>query len=94
MKKSSYVLPFVALLCAFSCGGSVPNPNDPDPAKAAKCKQLSEDQTIGCKACAGYPYCGWKQTTDPTTGTCHFLADVSAPPPGVIGDPTHCPKPE
>jgi len=47
-----------------------------------------------CKACAGYAFCGWKQTTDPTTGTCQFLADVHSPPPGVIGDPTHCPKPE
>ena len=94
MKKSSYVLSFVVLLCASACGNTVPPPTAPDSEKAAKCEKLSEDQSLGCKACAGYAFCGWKQTTDPTTGTCHFLADVTSPPPGVMGDPTHCPKPE
>ena len=93
MKKSSYVLPFLVLLCAISCK-NIPPPTAPESVKAAKCEKLSYDQSLGCKACAGYAFCGWKQTTDPTTGTCQFLADVHSPPAGVIGDPTHCPKPE
>jgi len=94
MKKSSYVLPFLVLLGAISCKDTVPPPTAPESVKAAKCEKLSYDQSLGCKACAGYAFCGWKQTTDPTTGTCQFLADVHSPPAGVIGDPTHCPKPE
>jgi hypothetical protein len=94
MKKSIFLLPFAAFLCASACGPSIPSPNASDSVKAAKCEKVSQDQTLGCKACAGLAFCGWTQTTDPTTGTCAFVKDVSAPPPGVIADPTLCPKPE
>ena len=95
MKNSIYLLTFIGFLCASSCGNSVPHPNAPDSEKAAKCDKVSEDQSVGCKACAGFAFCAWKQTdsTDPTSGTCHFVKEVASLPAGMIGDPTHCPAP-
>ena len=96
MKKSMQLLLLTATLCASSCGGTVPGPKEPDKVKEAKCTQLSLDKSLGCAACAGYSFCAWKQTAadDPTSGTCHFVKDVTSLPEGLIADPTHCPKPE
>jgi hypothetical protein len=94
MKKTICLLLFSAFLGASSCGNSVPPPDAPDSVKADKCLKVSEDQALGCKACAGYAFCGWTRTTGPTSGTCSFVKDVKAPPPGVISDPTDCPAPE
>jgi hypothetical protein len=96
MKKSTHLLWFVALLCASSCGNSVPPPTADPTTKAHHCEKISQDQELGCKACAGFAFCGWKQKepTDPTTGTCEYVEDVRSLPDGVIGDPTHCPQPK
>jgi hypothetical protein len=95
MKKPIYLLTLIALLCATSCGGSVPGPNAPVSEKKAKCEAVSKDQSVGCGACAGLEFCGWTQTQsdDPTSGTCHYLADKRSPPAGMVGDPTGCPQP-
>jgi hypothetical protein len=93
MLKSIPLFSLAALLYVNACGHSVPPPDASPAIKAHHCDKISQDQTVGCKACAGFAFCGWKQTTGPTTGTCEFLEDVHAPPPGVIGDPTHCPVP-
>ena len=100
MKKSIYLLTLIGLLSATACGGgggggNIPGPNAADSEKKAKCEAVSKDQSVGCGACAGLSFCGWTQTQsdDPTSGTCHFLADKRSPPAGMVGDPTGCPKP-
>jgi len=82
---------FVTLACACACGGGVPDPKEPDQAKVAECLKRG-DPSLGCAACAGISYCGWKQTTSPVDGTCQYVQKPSSDT-SLVTDPQNCPKP-
>lgn len=82
---------FVTLACACACGGGVPDPKEPDQAKVAECLKRG-DPSLGCAACAGISYCGWKQTTSPVDGTCQYVQKPSSDA-SLVTDPQNCPKP-
>ena len=86
----------VASLCAWSCGGGgVPTPCTTSTAECVKkCEDTSKDTTVGCMACAGISYCGWKMTSPPLDGTCHFVdKDKPVADPKLVTDPQNCPHP-
>lgn len=94
---SKHVLPLTALVglvtwaCACACGGGVPDPKEPDHAQVAECLKRN-DPSLGCAACAGLSYCGWKQTTSPVDGTCQYVKKPSSDT-TLVTDPQNCPKP-
>ena len=95
MHMIKMILPLTALVALVTwactgCGG-VPTPKAPTEAQAAECKKRG-DPSMGCAACAGVSYCGWRQTTSPLDGTCEWVekpsSDIS-----MVTDPQNCPKP-
>lgn len=84
----------LVVLATSSCARDpgVPPPTAPDREKQDHCAKLSADTTVGCAACAGISYCGWKQTTSPVDGTCHYVEKPSSDA-TLVTDPQNCPKP-
>ena len=92
MTRPILALGTLVAIFAWSCSGSVPPPDAPDPEKVDHCNKISADSTLGCAACAGVSYCGWKQTTSPMDGTCHYVEKPSSDQ-TLVTDPQQCPKP-
>jgi hypothetical protein len=61
----------------------------------AHCAKISADpENNSCGACSGVSYCGWKRTTDDTTGICQWVEKKPSDDATVITDPTKCPQPK
>lgn len=91
-----FILSLTALVAfsTWSCtrDQGVPPPKAPETEKQAHCAKLSADKTVGCAACAGISFCGWKQTTSPVDGTCHYVEKPSSDA-TLVTDPQNCPRP-
>ncbi len=99
MRLHRMSLPFSAfiVLATWACGPPpVPKPSGPETtepteAQLAECKRRG-DPSLGCAACAGLSYCGWRQTTSPLDGTCEYVKKPSSDA-TLVSDPQNCPKP-
>jgi hypothetical protein len=96
MHMTRMILPLTALVslvtwaCASNPGG-LPTPQEPTDAQVAECVKRG-NPSLGCAACAGVSYCGWKQTTSPFDGTCQYVKKPSSDT-SLVTDPQNCPKP-
>lgn len=84
----------VALAASACCSKGPPEPNAPDKEKQAYCDQVSKDQGLGCMACAGVSYCGWRMKTPPNDGTCHYVDPKPSSDNTLVTDPQQCPQPK
>lgn len=95
MIRPFFAVAIVVALGACSCSsGGPPEPNAPVADKQAHCDKVSQDQGLGCMACAGVSYCGWRMKSPPNDGTCHYVEkDKPVTDTTLVTDPQQCPRP-